>query len=168
MYQHIKQREIVDLIHSELELKTKRHEVPTRNQICVYCSSSVIAKDLSNYGVLPRKTKTELKLPNIPYIKDFIRGFFEGDGTAGCYKNNCRRFGLVCNSETLLKEIQEILFYNNCKTILRKEKTYYRLLSSDTESIKNIYNFLYPAEDFCKYKENQLRKAWEYRGNQKH
>lgn len=54
-----------------------------RNHSQFKIHSSIMAKELSVYGVVPRKTGYE-KFPEdkIPhkYIKDFIRGFFDGDG----------------------------------------------------------------------------------------
>lgn len=48
-----------------------------------------ICKDLLNLGVLPRKTYN-LKLIEVPdeYFSDFVRGFFDGDGSVYIYKVN--------------------------------------------------------------------------------
>lgn len=49
----------------------------------------VIAKDLMNLGILPRKTYNlnPIKVPD-KYFPDFVRGFFDGDGTVYVYEVN--------------------------------------------------------------------------------
>ena len=48
-----------------------------------------ICKDLINLGILPRKTYNlgPVKVPE-KYFPDFVRGFFDGDGTVYIYKVN--------------------------------------------------------------------------------
>jgi len=50
--------------------------------------SNVIFNDLLELGITPRKSKT-IELPNVPneYFRDFVRGYFDGDGhiAAGRY-----------------------------------------------------------------------------------
>jgi len=48
-----------------------------------------ICKDLINLGILPRKTHNlnSIKVPK-QYFPDFVRGFFDGDGTVYIYKVN--------------------------------------------------------------------------------
>ena len=54
-------------------------------QIC----NKEICKDLINLGILPRKTYNlkPIKVPD-KYFPDFVRGFFDGDGTVYIYKVN--------------------------------------------------------------------------------
>lgn len=40
-----------------------------------------IVKDLESYGVVEQKTKKINKMPNIPFLNDFIRGYIDGDGS---------------------------------------------------------------------------------------
>lgn len=48
-----------------------------------------VCKDLMKLGILPRKTHNlgRLEIPN-KYFPDFVRGFFDGDGTVYIYKVN--------------------------------------------------------------------------------
>lgn len=52
-------------------------------------SNPVITNDLINLGILPRKTYNlnPIKVPN-KYFSNFVRGFFDGDGTVYIYKVN--------------------------------------------------------------------------------
>lgn len=49
----------------------------------------IICKDLIKLGILPRKTYNlnPIKVPE-EYFSDFVRGFFDGDGTVYIYKVN--------------------------------------------------------------------------------
>lgn len=46
-------------------------------------NSAKMAQDLSKYGVIPNKSLKVSELPNIPhcFMRDFIRGFFDGNGS---------------------------------------------------------------------------------------
>ncbi len=59
----------------------KVYQLQIRNQ--------VLANDLINLGIMPRKTSNlnPIKVPE-KYFSDFVRGFFDGDGTVYIYKVN--------------------------------------------------------------------------------
>lgn len=52
-----------------------------KKQYRIHFRSRAVADIFSKYGITPRKSKT-LKFPEIPqqYVKDFVRGVFDGDG----------------------------------------------------------------------------------------
>lgn len=77
-------------------------------------------------------------------MSDFVRGFYEGDGTAGKYGTN-RRLSFVSNSKQFLKGLQNYLSANGINTHLYSEKTFWRLRSSDLISITRFYNLCYPS-----------------------
>ncbi|MFH1780639.1 MAG: LAGLIDADG family homing endonuclease [Candidatus Nealsonbacteria bacterium] len=69
-----------------LSIKHNSQGMPcSQIQIC----NKEICKDLINLGILPRKTSC-LKPIIVPkkYFPDFVRGFFDGDGTVYVYKVN--------------------------------------------------------------------------------
>ena len=97
-----------------------------------HCYSAQIKKDLATYGIIPNKTGT-LRVPqNLKkeYWKDFIRGYFDGDGSISYgirerysvrKKQNTKRLSM--NAEFIgTKEMLTVI--NNCVNFngLEKEK----------------------------------------------
>lgn len=165
-YQHKKQKEVIELLQSEIKPNANLHYVKSRKQYAFYLSSDDFCYYLSLYGVVPNKSHIEIPFPELDYMSDFIRGFYEGDGTAGKYGSN-RRLSFVSNSKLFLEGLQAYLKSKNIKTRLYSEKSFWRLRSSDLVSIRNFYDLCYPSKYSCRYKEEQLLKAREYRGNLK-
>ena len=78
---------------------------------------------INNFNIIPGKKSCNEKMPiNIPnkYMKDYIRGYFDGDGFVSCYKNYLR-IVIVAGKN----------FCNQMKDFLSNEKG---------ESIGYIYN----------------------------
>jgi len=63
------------------KITTEYHKKFNKYIYKLQITSAQIRKDLENFGLIPNKTMT-LKFPNIPkmYVKDFIRGLWDGDG----------------------------------------------------------------------------------------
>lgn len=80
------------------EILGKKVDVKPMYALKIY--SLHMCKKLIELGCVPRKTYVG-KFPNIknnPYIKDFIRGFFDGDGHIGVYKGGkrtTRKYGRI-------------------------------------------------------------------------
>lgn len=112
----------------------------------LYITSYQISKDLSKLGVISNKTNY-LKFPNIDkkYYSHFIRGYFDGDGSIGKYKNNYN-FSIIGN-KPLIKKIQNILI---SKCDLPKTKIYVGYNCKP-----NIINFIYTGK-------NQIFKIHSY------
>ncbi|OXB94766.1 LAGLIDADG family homing endonuclease [Parageobacillus galactosidasius] len=80
----------------------------------LYINSKKLVKQLLDLGVHPNKAK-RLNWPNIPkeYEKDFIRGFFDGDGSVRINnkKNNRKQltsfFGSIC--KPFLEKLGQVL-----------------------------------------------------------
>jgi len=76
----------------------------------------IITKDLINLGIYPRKTYNlnPIKVPN-NYFSDFVRGFFDGDGTVYIYRvNNVPQIkaGFVSSSLSFITKFNEQLCEN--------------------------------------------------------
>lgn len=96
-------------------------------------SSNKLCKDLEQYNLHPRKTYDYIFPDNInkEYYRDFIRGFFDGDGTIShnfsqntLYSVNVSITGFFKN----LKKIQEILSLEDIDSHLQKD---YRKYNTD-------------------------------------
>ncbi len=76
----------------------------------------IITKDLINLGILPRKTYnlSPIKVPE-KYFPDFVRGFFDGDGTVYIYNVNKIpqiKAGFVSSSLSFITKFDEQLCEN--------------------------------------------------------
>ena len=93
----------------------------------LHLHSTKISSDLTKIGCVHDKTY-KCYLPNIDrkYMKDFIRGFLDGDGSIihGVYQGYFRAIASICCRESFAKslkeEVQEILNINS-NIIVRKE-----------------------------------------------
>ena len=79
--------------------------------------SNIMAEELSQYGIVPRKTSTTY-LPKIDdkYLHHLIRGIFDGDGSIRAIQTNINnRFAhyiAFCGTHQLMEQIA-----NQCKTL---------------------------------------------------
>ncbi len=73
--------------------------------------SSILARDLMLLGAYPRKTYNLQKI-NVPekYFRDFVRGFFDGDGSVYIYNVNRVvqiKSNFVCASAPFIEDLNE-------------------------------------------------------------
>lgn len=61
-------------------LTGKTAYVPGLPYVRLLIGNNKIVSDLEKHGVVEHKTKKINKLPDIPYLDDFIRGYIDGDG----------------------------------------------------------------------------------------
>lgn len=112
--------------------KPLRHFTKTNGKSYVRfeISSNVMSNDLAQYGIIPQKTYRYIFPDNIDkkYYRDFIRGFFDGDGTISknieqntLYKTNIGFAGYAKN----LKRIQEVLQEQGIPSTFTEDKREY-------------------------------------------
>ena len=95
------------------------------SRILVY--STKMAHDLISHGVFPNKT-SKITFPSLPnhLIRHFIRGYFDGDGSICERKHKKRQSDLACSftcgNVVFLESLREILFQNNVKSYLVRDK----------------------------------------------
>ena len=94
-----------------------------KNVSFVQITNKKICLDLIDLGVVPRKTYGlgEINVPN-EYSADFVRGFFDGDGSVYIYNVNDTsqiKVGFVCASVQFLDHFNKQL----CKSLGVKEKS---------------------------------------------
>ena len=79
---------ICKVLHSNYKI-SKKSGSSSNIAYQIQIRNSVLAKDLMKLGIYPRKTYN-LGVLNIPksYFADFVRGFFDGDGTVYIYNVN--------------------------------------------------------------------------------
>lgn len=153
-------------IQSQLSLKDKEHLEMIQSEIggCeVYeyesngykscgwhCCSSQIKKDLAIYGIIPHKTGT-LSIPKIldkQYWKDFIRGYFDGDGTI-CKDGTGFRITITSANKEILEDINNYFEENGIKpSNLYKDHNNICIRFRSQASI-DIYNLLYYNDCLC-------------------
>jgi hypothetical protein len=83
--------ELISYIKQKLKIRNKIAVCKTtgRDSYSIQASSKNVVSDLSNYNIVPRKSLIYEFPENLPqeFLKDFIRGYIEGDGCIGVYKN---------------------------------------------------------------------------------
>lgn len=150
-------KEILEKIRLELNLKAevKDYTDSLGHPISkLQWSSEEMKNDFATYGIIPQKTfnlKPPYKLEKKYWI-DYIRGYFDGDGSVTLLKNNYNslEFEITAATPTVLTFIRDWLFkeYNipkvNIHEFVQKGKDHplYLLLYS-TNATKQIYNCLY-------------------------
>ena len=108
--------------------------------------------DLNDLGCTPIKSKT-IRIPDLKkeLIHHFIRGYFDGDGTVGIYKNlkshnwEILKSGFCSGSELFLQDILNILPVKNKKISYRGV---YIVQLSLNDSIL-LYNYMYNNDTIC-------------------
>ena len=106
-------------------------------------------QDLINLGCVPVKSMI-IRIPAIPLnlMPHFIRGYFDGDGTVGIYKNSSKwnthtlRSSFCSGSQEFLEAIFLFIPTNN-KTIKKaKDRNLYSINLSVNDSI-SLYQYMY-------------------------
>ena len=149
----------LDIGHS-LGLKTIPSKIITVNGPKEYVSERVKVLSIHNkefvesivsFGIIPNKSQLGIDTSKIPrqYIKDFIRGYFDGDGCIGVYFNK-EKINAICyicsNTEEILQFIKSFLPAEIHCYISKNKKMYY--LRIRRNSILNFYNFI-KNESLC-------------------
>lgn len=142
-------RDFLEQIQKILETNYLIHDYTTKDGYLVselsFRSSQIIDK-LANYGIVNNKTYSFTFPKNLPikYYIDFIRGYWDGDGTI-CKVGGYARASLCSHQRNFLETVVEILEQNGVpKVSIQKDKRkelYYIQYSSN--SAKKIYNLFY-------------------------
>jgi len=144
--------EILEKIKIELQFEGKiRHYEDSKGfkNATIAFTSAEIKKDLAKYGVIPQKTFTFV-FPTIlkkQYWIDFIRGYFDGDGSVGAAGQGLR-WQICSATENVLKTIIDFFYeeYDIPKIKIQSQKrnknTLYTIQYS-TNATKRIFDILY-------------------------
>lgn len=167
-------KEIVNKIKNYFSEEIKLQE--DNNTFGFVVSSMKACENAINLGILRNKTDKEMIIPEmeVKYYSDFIRGFFDGDGTIFKCNNKYLKSNICSPKIEILIKIQEILTNNNIFSTINKEsrlgKTFilpqgnsvigtmdmYRLYIRKKEDLKRFYYFLYNDCDFLLKRKKEI------------
>lgn len=150
-------KEHLDKIKNALGSEHKIGKKPGTNGHFAYqiqLRNQTLAKDLIGLGVMPRKTYNlgKIEVPN-EYFADFVRGFFDGDGSVFIYNVNGTpqiKVGFVCASLEFITDFNQKL----CHSLGIKEKSVHCIPANENKASKysidfyisdceKFYNFIY-------------------------
>lgn len=113
-------------------------------------ASTEMYNDLLAYGITENKSNSDYIYPIIPreFDKDFIRGYFDGDGCISIKSTGYSVISFVCNSKIFLETLAAILLSHGVQTrpiyVYNKEKNpLYTLYLSGGVNKSIFKEFLY-------------------------
>jgi len=124
-------------------------------------NSKKIVSDLIKLGCVNKKSSI-IEFPNIneSFYKDFIRGYFDGDGSIS-YSKKAIVLNFVSGSLNFLKRISYELNKNcNCKhaNLIGSSDSYKYICYTSLSDIESIYNYLYVCDENIIKLERKLAK----------
>ena len=149
-----KDKEILEKIKQEVEIENNIVEYTTKDGFdCVdlHWTCAKHKQELAKYGITPNKTFT-IKPPiqlSAEYYIDFIRGYFDGDGSINLIQGKNLRWQICGATPEILEWIIDILYeqYNIPKVSvhcdMHRSKHNYYYFQYSTNATKQIYNILY-------------------------
>ena len=107
---HAKDKYILKQIAKELEYEGSLYDYVDRQAARLNFSCVVIYNDIISLGGTESKSNT-IEFPNIPeeYLSDFIRGYFDGNGSIILMKNNRLNSAFTSGSKKFLDSLLIIL-----------------------------------------------------------
>ena len=107
---HKKDKYIIKKIAQELDYQGPILDYVDRQACRINFSCKVIYNDLIALGGSERKSKI-LQFPNIPieFLPDFIRGYFDGDGSVYNVKGKRINTNFACGSNKFLQSLLQLL-----------------------------------------------------------
>lgn len=129
-------------------------------------NSAIYKEDLKRYNIVPNKTFSFSISENIPkqYWIDFIRGYWDGDGTICTAGKNAIRSSLCGANKQTLEQIVEFLetYYDipkvSIQMAMRKNPLYYIQYSSN--STKKLFEAFYYSDNIL-FLERKYKKFCE-------
>lgn len=158
--------EILEQIKKELSFEGKiRHYEDSKGfkNATIAFTSAEIKKDLAKYNIVPQKTFT-FTFPinlNKKYWIDFIRGYFDGDGSVGIAGQGLR-WQICSATDNVLKVVVDFLYkeYNIPRVKIQSQqriKNNLYTIQYSTNATKQIFNILYtPNSLYLKRKYNKF------------
>lgn len=158
--------EILNFIRNEISPDCPIIRQKDKDHSTIYISGKTIVGTLLNLGIDNHKTGLSNIYSYIPveFYKDFIRGFFDGDGCIsyrrrirGKYSSIDNYFSITGNDEKFLQETSKIIGL----TSVTKCRTWYVLRTSNFHHIKQLYHYMYnDANFFLKRKKDKFESLF--------
>lgn len=151
---------LVDMFANELGSTRKKNI--NKNKYGIKISSRKIISKLHEFGIIQRKTGLEY-IPDIEDKLNFIRGFFDGDGSVGISKQH-KWFRISSASKTIIEQIRD---YFKSFGISHKEISTHKNMSSIHYSSYNdciiLSRILYIDNNniFMKRKKDKAREIYK-------
>lgn len=150
---HEKDKEILEFISKELtgEIQLSHYSHTQKsglitNYVGLKITSNNLCKPLISLGITPNKTGKE-RFPALPnkYIPDFLRGYFDADGSIAIKKQTNYVFSYTCANKKMLEDIQN---YFKCGKIENGHGNCYTYYVSNLDDILKIGKILYNSRGF--------------------
>lgn len=142
-------QKFLDDIKYKTNIATKISGFNKRSNYITICSTRM-CKDLIYHGIVPHKSGKEyIDIENINerYIKDFIRGYIDGDGWISiCKKTKNPTVGICSMSINILYDIKEYLENNlnvNCHIRRRKNKKKLFDITINSSNAIKLLDYIY-------------------------
>lgn len=107
---HKKDKYILKKIAEELKYEGNIYDYVDRQACRINFSCKEIYNDIISLGGKENKSLS-VEFPKIPieYLEDFIRGYFDGDGSVMNLKNNRLNSAFTCGNKKFLQELLSVL-----------------------------------------------------------
>lgn len=150
-------RETLEKIKEEIELENPIKNFTSNKgykSVTLEWYNKKHREDLSRYGIIPRKTKTFIfpRYLNKEYYRDFIRGYFDGDGSIQYLKgNNTLRFDIGAYNSDVLEVISNFFEENGIEKVKTQSRpnTTFHYFQYSTNASKKIFQLLYYKNCLC-------------------
>ena len=146
-------RKFLELIKEELGAESNILDYETSNGYMVSefsFTSQKIKQKLAEYNIVPGKTETFTFPINLSkkYWIDFIRGYFDGDGSVGTAGPSAIRWQICSHRPQVLETIVEFLFeeYGIPKVFVQKNKhgnSFLYTIQYSNNSTRKIFQIIY-------------------------
>lgn len=127
--------------------------------------STIMAKDLEQYGVIPQKTFTARFPFNAPkqYYNAIFRGIIDGDGSIGFYsqpgkKAHNKSIRLCSASKEFLQDIQTLLFQElniQPHSIRQEKENLWTIGYGAKNDLEKIISWMYKDSTICLFRKKE-------------
>jgi len=143
------------------EMQSKHKIYDNKDNSCHFViGSKTIVNDIVNLGGIERKSLT-LTFPNVPeeYLVDFIRGYFDGDGSISSNGKSIKIVGTLefLNDLKIILENKDIHITSVYKNNPKKNSNHYVLCINRKSEILKFCQFIYSSIEDCLY----LKRKYE-------